>query len=583
MKRNIRGKNILALLLALVLALTCAACGSDDQTAQTEAAASPLAGCWVCTGMDIGLGMMDAEEIQSLYGSDGSEVMTLELGSGNAATFCFFGDKAAVTWTETDSGCRLTAGEDPDFSMELTLGEDGTLTYAEEADGISMTFLLTRTETRPAVLDREPQEEPQLSLPGFWTCTSLDMGSGEAMDAEEIQSLFEIGADEFMSLRVKEDGTAYLIFFGEAMGGTWEQTDYGMDLIFNGEEVTQMSFFDWGDGTLEYSMEEDGVEFDVVLSKSDAVPEAFGKNPLTLLDVRFTPEQSIDLSNFMLSGRYAFLDGKLYGYYSESSTDRRLISYDYDPTQPKESRLTGFTQMDEGGTPCFLQMANGYLYYICMGDDGSTLRRINPDGSGKTVLYDRDCNYLQVCGDTMYFTDENYRLVSANLDGQNVTTLIDKDVYFPYCLGDGWFLFQDDADGESLHIANPEAGYEQRLSTDKVYGYALDGEYLYFVDVDDYENYTGHLTRINLATMETEVSETVMNVTVLIADCRIWSESYGISEETENWMRLEDGSWDHMGYKVVYIDEDTRICWYINERNNIEQYAIYAGDTFTTF
>ena len=74
-----------------------------------------------------------------------------------------------------------------------------------------------------------------------------------------------------------------------------------------------------------------------------------------------------------------------------------------------------------------------------------------------------------------------------------------------------------------------------------------------------------------------------MHTSFLISDGRIWSESYGISEETENWMRLEDGNEDGTGYQIRYIDEDTRICWYINEENYIEQYAIYAGDTFTTF
>ena len=93
----------------------------------------------------------------------------------------------------------------------------------------------------------------------------------------------------------------------------------------------------------------------------------------------------------------------------------------------------------------------------------------------------------------------------------------------------------------------------------------------------------GNLTRLNLDTLETEVSETVMHNTVLIGGGRIWSASYGISEETENWMRLEDGSWDNMGYTVIYMGEDTQICWYIDENGDIAQYAIYAGGTFTTF
>lgn len=585
MSGKIFGKSILAVFLALALAVTCAACGGSSEGAPAETKAVQAAEYWVCTGLDMGDGeMMDAEAIRALLGIDGSEVMTLCIDGGKAELY-LMGDILSCDWTKTQTGGQLTSPEYDGVVAEFTAEADGTLKCVVEDENAGMTFLLSRVDTRPEVFDRPAGAEAEgVSLPGFWVCTGLGMGDGEVMDADAIQELFQTGADSIMSLRLREDGRAYVLNFGECISGTWEETDTGFDIRSDDENGETLSFYDWGDGTVELEIEDENAAFDFfTLSKSETVPQAFEDAPLALLDVRFTPEQARDMSNFMLLGRYAILDGKLYGYYSERASDRRLICYDYDPTQPKESRLTGFQQLDEGGTPCYLQTANGYLYYVCMSDNGNTLRRIGMDGSDKTVLYDKECDYLQICGDTMYFTDENHHLVSADLDGQNVTTLIDKEVYYSYCLGDGWFLYQDDADGESLHIANVQYGYDQRLSEDKVYGCVLEGAYLYYVDVYDYENYRGHLTRLNLDTLETEVSETVMHTSFLISDGRIWSGSYGISEETENWMRLEDGNEDGTGYQIRYIDEDTRICWYINEENYIEQYAIYAGDTFTTF
>ena len=575
-------RYVLTVMLALALALLCAACGKPSEEAPVETA--PAAEYWVCTGLDMGDGeMMDTEAIQSLLGIDGAEVMALGIDGGKGELY-LMGEKLSCDWTKTQTGGRLTSPEYEGAVAEFTAEADGTLKCVAESEGVRMTFLLSRVDARPEVLDRPAQLEAEgVPLPGFWVCTGLDMGDGQVMDQEAIQGLFQTGADSVMSLRLREDGRAYILYFGECMGGTWEKTDTGFDVHIGGEEGETLSFYDWGDGTADVSVEDENASFGFTLSKSETVPQAFEDAPLALLDVRFTPEQARDMSNFMLVGRYIILDGKLYGYYSRSASDRRLICYDYDPTQPKESRLTGFQELARSETPCYLQAANGYLYYICWSANGNTLRRIGMDGSDKTVLYDKECDYLQICGDTMYFTDENHHLVSADLDGQNITTLIDKEVYYPYCLGDGWFLFQDDADGESLHITNVRLGFDQRISEDKVYGFVMEGNYLYYVDVHDYGNNTGNLTRLNLDTLETEVSDTVMNATVLIGGGRIMSQSYGISEEMENWMRLEDGSWDRVGYTVIYVGENTQICWYMDENREITQYAIYAGDTFTTF
>lgn len=54
----------------------------------------------------------------------------------------------------------------------------------------------------------------------YWVCTGLDMGDGEVMDAEAIQTLFQTSADSIISLRLREDGRAYVLYFGECISGT---------------------------------------------------------------------------------------------------------------------------------------------------------------------------------------------------------------------------------------------------------------------------------------------------------------------------------------------------------------------------
>ena len=568
MKRTY-GAKTLALLLVLLLALGCTGCGSSGDGGKE--AASPLVGYWVCTGLDIGE-QLDEEGIRSLLGVDASEVLSLHLSSDGQAEIVVFGERFSGSWAEGENGGKVTIpGEDS--PLMLALQEDGNLSLTMEADGQSMPATLSPVDSRPAVFDRESQPEPEeIDLPGFWTCTGLDMGFDEVMDEEGIAATFGVSADSLMSLRLRENGTAWIIYFGEAAGGVWEETEDGIDLHLTGEADLDLSFYLWPDGTLEYETEEDGAAFLFTLEKAESTPKAFETAGLPLLDVSFSPEQTLAMSNLMLGGRYIFLDDSLFGFQYYNGSQQKMISFRFDPSQEQEQRITDYQDVDLEGGPTFLQEANGCLYYICTGSSGSQLCRINPDGSG-----------LQVCGDVRYFTDENHHLVRSDLDGQNVTTLIAKELYYTYCLGDDWFLFQDDADGESLHIANLKYGFEQRLSTGKTYCYVVDGNYLYFVDEIDNETNLGHLTRIDLDTLETEVSGKLTYDMITIMGDRIYSNSYNVSVEKENWKELDDEGWDLLGYRVYYFDEHAQICMYMVEGFLVDQFAIYADGTFTTF
>ena len=247
MKRTYGVKTFVAMLLVLLLALGCTGCGGSGDSGKD--AASPLVGYWVCTGLDIGE-QLDEEGIRSLLGVDPSEVISLHLSGDGQAEIIVFGERFSGSWTEAENGGQIAIpGEDSPIA--LTLQEDGSLSLSMEADGQSMPATLSRSENRPEVFDREPQAEPEaIDLPGFWVCTGLDMGFDEMMDEEGIASSFGISADSLMSLRLRENGTAWIIYFGEAAGGVWEETEDGFDLHLTGEADLDLSFYLWPDGTL---------------------------------------------------------------------------------------------------------------------------------------------------------------------------------------------------------------------------------------------------------------------------------------------------------------------------------------------
>lgn len=44
------------------------------------------------------------------------------------------------------------------------------------------------------------------------------------------------------------------------------------------------------------------------------------------------------------------------------------------------------------------------------------------------------------------------------LDGKNKETVLDKGVFYPYQVSSKFLIYQDDADGETLHVYNMEDG-----------------------------------------------------------------------------------------------------------------------------
>lgn len=304
------------------------------------------------------------------------------------------------------------------------------------------------------------------------------------------------------------------------------------------------------------------------------------------IDVEYDDDQTAYMSNLMAGGEYVYEDGVIYSHGFDSEGTPILMSFAFDPDKDKDSRITDVKYLDTENWPSYITVEDGYIYYIAHTcDEASQVCRIKTDGSDKTVIYKNNADCLQVDGDRLYFTDENHNLVSTDLEGEDLETLIDREVYYTYHICDDWFVFQDDADEESLHIANSSTGEDRRLSSGIGYGSVIDGSYLYYVDVTDTENYTGNLVKLNLKTMEEERSDVSMHDGLNISRTQMQGYFRGVKVSKDEWNKLEDADQEMSDYYLTkYFTDEMEVYWYYDADGLITQIAIDTDNgAFTAF
>ena len=59
-------------------------------------------------------------------------------------------------------------------------------------------------------------------------------------------------------------------------------------------------------------------------------------------------------------------------------------------------------------------------------------------GEMAETIINEPADYLQICGDNLYFCNSDYRFCRAGLYGDDIEVLFDKEVYFPYMLDEEW-------------------------------------------------------------------------------------------------------------------------------------------------
>ena len=217
----------------------------------------------------------------------------------------------------------------------------------------------------------------------------------------------------------------------------------------------------------------------------------------TLQDMIQQSEIDVNHQNVVQNdGTFTIHDGWIYGQIFDSN--RTLFA--------KTNVSTGeWVELDVGQARS-IQVSGDYVYYVLeapdVGDRG--LYRIKTNGEGREKLSDAVGN-MQVKGKYIYYTDlRSYdyvelsgkaamaacHLFRMNLDGSGVTEIIDRPTFHFYVFNK-LILFQDDFDGESLHIRNIDGTNDIKLNDDISYAPIYDGSYIYYMKSDSEWNSLG--------------------------------------------------------------------------------------------
>ena len=164
------------------------------------------------------------------------------------------------------------------------------------------------------------------------------------------------------------------------------------------------------------------------------------------------------------------------------------------------------------------------LYFIDVsqnGDSGS-ITQIKTDGSGWDTILDVNAFTLQMFKDKFYFTEiegDVYNFCSCNLDGTDKELILQGSVFYPYVIDDR-IIYQNDGDGETLHVYRVSDKSDERITDTVSYNPVYNGKDVYYVAK---KNDTMYLARINLETKENEIFDDIP-----LKTAEIFASSYKI-------------------------------------------------------
>lgn len=184
---------------------------------------------------------------------------------------------------------------------------------------------------------------------------------------------------------------------------------------------------------------------------------------------------SLQMANHMSVDR-ACTDGDvLYTFDFDAAFEPVLVRF-----KITEKGLAERTELISGCVPEYLTLYDGRLYFV---SDGA-VQSVKTDGKDRKTLAENVSGDLMIADDMLWYRDADGRFCRAQLDGKNAEVVIDKLCFYPYAAGDV-IIYQDDADGETLHICSPEKQLDGRLTDIPAYEYVILGDALYFTTLTE--------------------------------------------------------------------------------------------------
>lgn len=343
---------------------------------------------------------------------------------------------------------------------------------------------------------------------------------------------------ETMSIYLKDTGDCGIrVFFQEQLPnskngllGSWKNTEDGVAITIAGTKdkeegdenkqsaVKNQIILEDSWNTLKYNATYHGKKLEIVLEKAEKMPEYFKEHPELTFGFDYNNKETQALSNFMLDGQYCEYKGKLYGkYFNEdlctlSVGNLKQGSADSSEQETASLNIDGIKQLVEGGQAKFLTVYKEHLFFLWVPTDDTKeeICSMPIDGTKIKILAKGDFDYLQLRYGKIYFTNNKYRLCSMSTEGKGKKIILDKEVYMPYVIEQNWLIYQDDADGEKLHIATIDGKYDRAITNERTYAWTIKGRNLFYTSTSLSEDDAKHkckLHKLKLDSLKTLTSD----------------------------------------------------------------------------
>ena len=383
------------------------------------------------------------------------------------------------------------------------------------------------------------------SIDGDWICVDMSIDdNGTMVSKEDLESMFGMKVADIIHLVAYGDGTGEISMMGDTAPVMWTEAD--------GKYQIQIAAQDMG--------EEEGLHFtaEIVNNQLVLVEESVGTMNETeeyitktiytfdhngiiskLLpgwDLKLTNEEQLQMSNFMVSGTFIAVDGKLYGNYNGESHGEGTFTMaeivDGDTIELKNAKA-----VEENCRAYYLTEHEGNIYGIL---DYSKIIKIKAGETAYEVIYEGGCDYLQIFENQLYFANEDYKFVTMGLDGGEVQIVIDQgEMYYPYILPNKMVVYQNDPDNETIHMYDLNTGSDVKLTDVVSYEPILCGDFIYFyTPVSDEKS---ALYRVNLYSGLVETSPETINFTYYIGNGQITFGIGGLATgNLEDWNKATE-------------------------------------------
>ncbi|NLY82936.1 MAG: DUF5050 domain-containing protein [Clostridiales bacterium] len=400
------------------------------------------------------------------------------------------------------------------------------------------------------------------SIEGGWKCVDIKIEEdGTKMEKKEIEDMYEMKADEIIQLTAYGDGTGEMIFFGDYANITWtEEKDKYVIKVTSAESteepLTMDALLKDNKLTIKFvdSYTADGVELESTMNfefEHQGKVSKFFEN----FDINLSDKEVLKMSNFMATGQCIVVDETLYGNFGGEFVGKGTFSMGK-IKKGDEPKVSDVKEIAKQSLATYLTEKDGHIYGIL---NNEKIIKVKVGNSKVETLYEGGCDYLQIVGDKMYYTDENYSLYTMSLDGKNKTNVIDKkEIYYTYILPNEKVLYQDDSDKESLHMHDLKTGEDVKLNDVVSYCPIIYGDHIYYTSPKG-EKYTFNRLDLYSGNVETAPGNMLESEFVIENGNIVFGEGGLPTLSVNKWNKLSETNYGGMVSRIYYSDGKTRL------------------------